>query len=419
MMNLMTQITSDENLYDAWRRVRANKGGMGIDGVSWQMYEGSLETNLAELQRQLRDETYCPASLRRLSMPKPNGGYRELAIPTLHDRVAQRAFVNVLEQVFENLFLDCSFGYRPERSVEHAILFVNEYRREGCTWMVDADIERFFDSIQHERLMNLFRQHVSDAAVSRVIHLWLTAGVMTGGRPPRLPHTGTGLRGIAEYVGEVAQEMVNHLLGRESFGMPVEAMMLGDDDWTENPLHLEKQERQRALRRFGKDALLLAFLFRRQLAGLLSSSRLVKGSGLLITLLMGVLFGRQYAGQVQARRFYRGAPQGGPISPLLANLYLHPLDERMQAEGLRYVRYADDFVICCPSEARARHALQVARKELQRIDLKLNEAKTVIRAPQEEFEFLGYLLDKEGAVQMEEPRFRERIRSFLQRKRRG
>lgn len=162
--HLMAQIATEENLYQAWRKVRSNKGSAGVDTVSIQAFETKLGEHLADLRRRLQEDTYYPLSLRRTTAPKRGGGRRGLAIPTVADRVVQRAFVHVLEPLFEEVFLDCSYGYRPGRSVEQAVQAVLHHRKAGYGWILDADIEHFFDSVNHTLLMDLLRGFEGAAA---------------------------------------------------------------------------------------------------------------------------------------------------------------------------------------------------------------------------------------------------------------
>lgn len=187
-MRLLDRITTEDNLYAAWRLVRANRGGPGTDAVGLDEYEAGLTANLDGLRRRLRDESYLPLPLRRATLPKRGGGVRDLAIPAVADRVAQRAFVNVLEGVFEPVFLPCSFGYRPGRGVAQAVEAVLRHRAEGCGWVLDADVQDFFPSVSHALLMERLRAHLRDRAVLRTIGLWLEAGALApvGAEPPSL-----------------------------------------------------------------------------------------------------------------------------------------------------------------------------------------------------------------------------------------
>ncbi len=447
--NLMEQIATEENLYNAWRKVRANKGAAGVDAVSVQVFEERLEEHLADLRLRLLDDTYYPLPLRRTTIPKRGGGERGLAIPTVSDRVAQRAFVNVLEPLFEEVFLDCSYGFRLERSVEHAVQAVLRHRQEGYGWILDADIERFFDTVDHSLLMEQLRVYVADRAVLRTVQMWLDVGVLTEGRPSRPVGSVSLLQATANYVRGAAQEVVDHLTGRDLYGqwtvdgLPYEnvtqaiqpadvssprtqsrggryenvtqAIQPADRSVcvTFSEETVEAAARQQALRRFGRDAVLLAVTFRRALLPLLTGKALLVGGGLGAVAVGATVLGKRWLGSRSWRSTRVGTPQGSPLSPLLANVYLHPFDAAMTRGGLRLVRYADDFVVCCASELRARHAGQTARQELERLHLKMNEAKTRIVSCEDEFAFLGHLFDGDGAFSLHDGSRLEAMREVL------
>ncbi len=202
MNSLMSQIVDEENLYAAWQRIRANQGGPGVDAMHLADFEARLPTHLTQLATALQDESYLPLGLRRVTIPKKSGGQRELAIPTVTDRVAQRAFVNVLEPLFEPIFLPCSFGYRPQRSVDDAVERVLAYRTAGLDWVLDADVRDFFSSVDHGMLRQRLQHHISDRSVLRVISLWLEAGALeaTEKRPSLVQTTAERLRGALQSV---------------------------------------------------------------------------------------------------------------------------------------------------------------------------------------------------------------------------
>lgn len=382
---LMTQIASEETLYEAWRKVRANKGAAGSDAVTIPQFEERLDAHLAGLGRCLREETYLPDALRQVALPKPDGSVRELAIPTVMDRVAQRAFVDVLEPLFEAQFLDCSWGFRPGRGVDGAVRAVLGHRQAGHDWIVDADITHFFASIHIPLLMEQLRQTISDRAVLRTIHLWLAAGTLAA-------PVGSGarkwLRSVAVGTREVSQEVINHLLGREGWPPAWAAMQDGEIGEAET-------ERRQTWRTLGRDAALAAFQFRHLLVPCLTGNAAVIGGGIGAVALGAAALACRNTGRSDSASF--GAPQGAPLSPLLANVYLHRFDKTLTRRGLRLVRYADDFVICCASSPRTRHALETARQELAALHLTLNAAKTHVVPKDCEFVFLGHLFDSEGA----------------------
>lgn len=381
MMTLLDTITSEDNLFAAWRLVRVNRGGPGTDAVGLDKYEEDLTHSLEGLRRRLREETYLPLPLRRASLPKRGGGSRELAIPAIADRVAQRAFVNVLEGVFEPLFLPCSFGYRPRRGVAQAVAAVLAYRAAGQDWILDADVRDFFPSVDHFLLMERLRQHIGDRAVLRTIGLWLEAGAMAGiARPSLLTQAAQQVRSAAEAAFREGEPS-----GRDAL------------DWEEGDTTALRGQAALSplLMRFGAEAARLAWDNRQRVLPLLAAKGVLTGGGIGVAVLGAAAVGQHVLAGRQPRT--TGTPQGGPISPLLSNLYLHTFDARMTGAGLRLVRYADDFVVCCASEARARQAQEIAVVELGRLRLALHPEKTRIVACADVLHFLGHEFDKDGA----------------------
>ena len=264
------------NLYIAWEKVKANKGAGGVDKVSIEEFEQNLELNLREIHRLLYEDKYIPQPVRRVWLPKPNGNKRPLGIPTIRDRVVQQALLNRLTNIFEPKFLDCSFGFRPNRSTHQAIQGVEDCLRDGYEWVVEVDIEKFFDSVNRNLLLDLVNEEIADGRVLRLIRSFLEAGVME---------------------------------------------------------------------------------------------------------------------EMRVKNTLSGTPQGGVISPLLANIYLHPFDEAMTQEGYRIIRYADDVVVLCRTKSEAEAALSKIREILEtRLKLKLNAQKTRILHKTQGFEFLGFKL---------------------------
>lgn len=273
--SLIDKVYKRLNLYIAFERVRLNKGVAGVDRVSLEEFERNLEFNLEEIHRLLYEDKYQPQPVRRVFIPKPNGDQRPLGIPTVRDRVTQQALLNRIGKIFEAKFMDCSFGYRPNRNTLQAISRLEQYLKQGYQWVVEVDIANFFDTVEHERLIDLVAEEIADGRILRLIRAFLQSGVM--------------------------QEM-------------------------------------------------------------------------------------------KIEYSVTGTPQGGVISPLLANIYLHPFDERMSSQGYKVVRYADDIRILCQSKQEAEVALKEARDILEgEIGLKVNTEKTKIKHKSQTFEFLGYL----------------------------
>ena len=271
MQGLWEDICSEEIFQQAWEKVRINMGAPGSDRVSVEEFESNLSGNLELLLNLLRKNEYHPLPALTIQAKKGDDDKRTLNIPTVRDRIVQEAFLLVLQPLFDRDFLNCSYGYRPGMSALKAIARVERNIKKGRRWIVDADIESFFDTVDRNLLMDIFSQKVPDPRIAGAV--------------------------------------------REAMG-------------TEN----------------GK-----------------------------------------------------GIPQGSPLSPLLSNIYLHPLDERMVKGEWNYVRFADDFVTLCRSSGEAGEAINAARDVLQnQLLLAINEAKTQICRADSGFVFLGYRFTDKG-----------------------
>jgi RNA-directed DNA polymerase len=274
--SLIDKIYRPETLEAAWQQVKANKGAAGIDRQSIEIFDAKSERYLDELTEALRKGTYQAQPVRRVEIDKGDGKTRPLGIPTVKDRIVQTAVKNVIEPIFENEFLDMSYGFRPGRGCKDALREVDGLLKQGYTYIVDADMAKYFDSISHELLEAQLEARIGDGRLLEILAGWLRQ--------------------------EVVQEL---------------------ERWTPTG----------------------------------------------------------------------GTPQGSPISPLLANIFLHPLDKLMTERGYRMVRYADDFVILCRSAEEAAKALDEVRAWTTENRLSLHPDKTHVgdcRKEGQGFEFLGY-----------------------------
>jgi len=298
----LTGRITDLMMDKAFKAVKRNRGAAGVDKVSIQMFEANREDNLSALMRQMKSRMFRPMPLRRSYIPKgPRSKKRRpLGIPVVRDRVAQDVVRRLLQPVFEPLFHDASFGFRPGRNCHQAIEKALAYHAEGYTYVLDADIEGFFDHLPHSVIMQHVAQHVADGNVLGLVQRFLTAGVMEQG--------------------------------------------------------VVKPTRQ-------------------------------------------------------------GTPQGGVISPLLANIVLNQLDWVLDAAGYRFVRYADDFIVLCQTRQQAQEALTLVSQTLQELGLRLSPEKTHITTYGKGYEFLGFFLSSRSRRMRDKSvqKFKDTIRSLTQR----
>ena len=272
---LFDEVLSSDNLRRGWERVKANKGAPGIDGVTMADFPAYARTHWPALKEQLKDGRYLPQPVRRVEIPKPDGGKRLLGIPTISDRIVQQAIAQVLTPIFDPSFSESSFGFRPGRNAHQAIRKVQAEFWGGRRIAVDIDLAKFFDTVNHDVLMGLLARTIHDKRLLALIGKYLRAGV---------------------WVGE----------------------------------HLEPSE--------------------------------------------------------------VGTPQGGPLSPLLANILLHQLDLELERRGHRFARYADDMIILVKSKRAAERVMGSITRYLEgTLKLKVNPAKSKV-APMSKCSFLGFTI---------------------------
>jgi len=280
--DILGKILEKDNLNRAYKRVKANKGAPGIDGMTVEEALPWLKEHNHELVLKIRNGHYTPSPVRRVEIPKPDGGVRKLGIPTVIDRIIQQAMAQQLMPIYEPLFSDGSYGYRPGRSAKEAILKIKEYAEQGYTRAVVLDLSKYFDTLNHELLVNILRRNVKDERVIQMVKRYLKSGVM------------------------------------------------------ENGVVIETAE---------------------------------------------------------------GSPQGGNLSPLLANVYLNEFDQEFRRRGVPCIRYADDIVLLAKSERASERLLETSTKYLEgTLKLKVNQEKSraVSVFAIRNFKYLGFCLGKNG-----------------------
>ncbi len=387
--SLMERICAMPNLIAAWRRVRRNIAcarrphSCGVDAVSVAAFEQQWEANLEELRRSLLEGSYRPLPPKRVEMGKPGGGKRTIGVLAVRDRIAQRAAQQVLEPLFEPDFLDCSYGFRPGRSIEDAVHRVLCYRQAGCEWVFDADIAACFDSLDHRLLLHFVEERVQERAVLDLIQSWLETGIL------QVDGGASGTPGLWDRM----MDRLFGLLERRLSALPLPAEGDGVDpeleEWGSN------WERREMWRRVGSDLLLLG------LAAIRPTIRRARPVVRWLARRKQVVLGTTgFAGLAALAGLWwvlrrweptsRGTLQGGALSPLLANIYLHHFDLPMVERGHRLVRYADDFVICCETREEAESAGREAARILADLRLRLNPEKTRLVTFSRGFRFLGH-----------------------------
>lgn len=269
----MEQILSSDNLNTAYLQVVRNKGAAGVDGMEYTELGAYLKENGEIIREQLRTRKYKPQPVRRVEIPKPDGGVRNLGVPTVTDRFVQQALAQVLTPIFEEKFHDHSYGFRPNRCAQQAVLKSLEMMNDGYDWIVDIDLAKFFDTVNHDKLMTIVGRTVKDGDVISIVRKFIVSGVMI------------------------------------------------DDEYEESVI---------------------------------------------------------------------GTPQGGNISPLLANIMLNELDWELDSRGLNFVRYADDCIIMVGSELAANRVMKSVTRFLeQKLGLKVNVTKSKVGRPKD-IKYLGF-----------------------------
>ena len=175
---LLNELLSDENLKIAKQRVKKNKGASGIDGMEVKELDEYLSKHLDEIKEQIRNKKYSPKPVKRVEIPKPDGGVRNLGVPTVVDRFVQQAIAQVLTPIYEPKFSESSYGFRPDRCCEMAILKALEFMNDGYQWVVDIDLEKFFDNVNHDKLISLFMKDVKCGEIVSLINKFLKSGIM-------------------------------------------------------------------------------------------------------------------------------------------------------------------------------------------------------------------------------------------------
>lgn len=183
LVNLMEEILDKQNLNRAYSQILSNKGARtpGVDGMTVKQLKAYVQKHWPKIEEQLRDGTYKPLPVKRVEIPKPGGGVRKLGIPSALDRLLQQAVLQVLQPIFDPTFSDHSYGFRPGRSAHQAVAQAQEYQQEGYRWVIDMDLEKFFDRVNHDRLMARIAERIDDKELLKLIRAFLTSGVMENG----------------------------------------------------------------------------------------------------------------------------------------------------------------------------------------------------------------------------------------------
>lgn len=416
MSKIFEQIVEIKSLYNAWRKVRANRGSAGIDQISWFGFEQGLDANLAELSRNLKMLTYQPLPAKFVLIAKAKGKTRELGILAIRDRVAQRAVLDVIEPIFEDEMQESNYAFRAGRNVEMAIQKLLLHRANGDWWTVESDIQNYFAEIDIKILLSELSRKIKDDKVLRLIELWLETGILQESDAETEKNwwqiTQANLTELQDVLGETVNqnldEFITSKLGLSLYETEYLQMNPEVQDLLSYPepddvaakIQTEMKQaksnvKRQALKKMLESGLLYALSNRMMLARFLGTKALGVGG---LVLAGGLAAPKVYDWAKDYFRHRKGILQGSPISPLLANIYLTSFDKTLTANGLHLIRYCDDFVIACNNQAQAENALRFAEKELGKVKLCLHPDKTRIIEPNSEFEFLGYRFGENGTV---------------------
>jgi RNA-directed DNA polymerase len=406
---LIAQICQVENMTRAYRQVRANIAayrrarGAGPDGMSLRDFDAAWPEHMAQLCDELLQGTYQPLPPRTVNIPKKSGGERAIAIMTIRDRIAQRATLQVLEPLFDPLLHDASFGCRPRLSVADAVNRVARFAQQGYTWVVDADIADYFPSIDQRLLLALVRQRIPDVQVLRLLAAWLASGAHTDSTPLTWEHRGPpslidqGVQAVQRLFDSGDPPPVGPL---PPFNDPYGAAAWDQpqiDGWSAPYAGPPSIGWGGAGARSPINNLWTAFLLAKPLlAGARRAWPALRQIGGQRAAVAGGVAAAALAAYELAARWPqqrpRGTMQGGPLSPLLANIYLHPFDIALSSQGLRLVRFMDDFVVLCATPEEAERTLTLIERQLAVLKLRLNAEKTSLRNYADGLDFLGQSL---------------------------
>lgn len=409
---LLERLIATENMVTAWRQVKRNiswyqRGrSAGSDRVTLNAFEANLAHQLAALVEELRGGRYVPQPARRVAIPKGDGRERLIGILSIRDRIVQRALQQVLDPVFDPYFLDCSYGCRRSLNVQQALERVERYAAQGFTYVVDADISGYFDSLDHGLLLQLVRERVRELPMLQLIRALLEAGAISEAEAAPLPGADRG--GIAllsegtRAIRQGLERLRSGPLGGP--GLPefqdYDVGMWDDPGgWPDGPGQLHGPT-------FGSPLLQRPSPYNTLWSLYLLLRPLKAGARMALPHLQRLgpqrmaVAGAAAAGAVVLAELLlrwqghggRGAVQGGSLSPLLGNIYLHPFDLALTSQGLRLVRFMDDFVVMCASRGDAERAMTLVERQLAVFRLALNPEKTRIVDYADGLEFLGQAL---------------------------